>query len=783
MLTLSHATALLIGAVMAVWLGLAVWAVWTGLKLRSRAAFSTSQADRLAALLDSAPALPLMVRNDGRIEAPERLADWLGLARVPNFLTDLAGNNSGLSSEDAAALGRDASAVQKTGRSFARAVRPVGSARTLLIKGAPASTGLASSGAVILWWFDATESQAEIGRLGEEAARLTLAFDRLSGLIEAAPMPMWHRSPDLKLALVNAAYVRAVEAPSGADVISRGLELVDAGNGDSPLKSAMQASEKGQPVSRIVPVTLAGERRSMRIVDVPLGEAGVAGYALDVDDVERANTAFRRFAATQRDTLDRLSAGVAQFSADRTLVFCNQPFQRLFALKPEWVTDHPEFDRLLDRMREAGRIPETRDFPGWRAERREWFQATGGAFEESWILGGGQHLRVVVQPLPDGGLLLVFEDRTEQAQLASARDTLLRVRTATFDNLFEAVAVFEANGRLHLWNNRFRDVWGFEEDFLATHPHVDALAEAAASRLSSGGRANVIREMVRSATQERAQRSGRLAMKNGQHFEFAAVPLPDGNALFALLDISDSRKVERALRERTTALEEADKVKTAFVANMSYELRTPLTSISGFAEMLQQGFGGALEPSGKDYVDAILESTARLGSLVDRVLDLTQSDAGQLPLERKHVELALVLHDAVQAHKAQAEAKQIDFAIEIDPMVGAIGGDARRLRQAFDALLENALGYTPAGGRVLLHAGGDAREAQIVVSDNGPGMDAAAQTAALDRFSRATAPRDGDTALGLGLPLARQFVEAHGGTLTLMSEPGQGTAVQVALPR
>ena len=775
--------ALLIGAAMALWLGLAVWAVWSGLRMRGRASFSSDQADRLAALLDSAPALPLMVKNDGRIEAPERLSDWLGLPKVPNFLTDLAAPNAGLTDDDAAALSRDVAAVQKTGRSFARALRPQGSSRTLLVRGAPAATRLAASGSVILWWFDATESQAEIGRLGAEAARLTLAFDRLSGLIEAAPIPMWYRSTDLKLALVNAAYVRAVEGASGNDVVTRGVELIDAGNGEGPLKSALKAKDSGEVVSRIVPVTLAGERRAMRIVDVPLGEAGVAGYALDMEDAERAHAAFRRFVATQRDTLDRLSAGVAQFGPDRALVFCNQPFQQLFALKPEWVAERPEFDRMLDRMREAGRVPETRDFPSWKAERREWFIATDGAIEENWVIAGGQHLRLVGQPLPDGGLLLIFEDRTEQAQLASARDTLLRVRTATFDNLFEAVAVFEANGRLHLWNNRFRDVWGFEESFLAGHPHVDALAEAAASRLSNTGRATVIREMVRSATLERTQRSGRLSMKSGAHFEFAAVPLPDGNALFALLDISDSRKVERALRERTTTLEEADKVKTAFVANMSYELRTPLTSISGFAEMLQAGFGGPLEASGKDYVEAILQSTARLGSLVDRVLDLTQSDAGQLPLDRKHVELALVLHEAVQAHKAAVEAKGLDFAIEIDPMVGAIGGDAKRLRQTFDQLIENAIGYTPSGGRILLHATGDAVTAQIVVSDNGPGMDTAQQAAAFDRFSRASAPREGDRALGLGLPLARQFVEAHGGTMTLMSEPGQGTAVQVVLPR
>ena len=783
MLTLTHTLAVMIGAVMALWLGLAVWAVWTGLKLRKRAEFSTSQADRLASLLESAPALPLMVRNDGRIEAPDRLADWLGLPKVPNFVSDLAGHNCGVSDADAAALVRDVSAVQKTGRSFTRAIRAQGSSRTLLIRGAPAAMRLGNTGAVILWWFDATESQAEIGRLGEESARLKLAYDRLSGLIEAAPMPMWHRGPDMRIALVNNAYVRAVEAESAADVIARGLELVDTGTDASPLAAPQEARESNLPVSRVIPITIAGDRRAARIVDVPLGEAGVAGYAMDVEEVERANSAFRRFVASQRDTLDRLSAGVAQFGSDRALLFCNQPFMRKFALKPEWVAERPDLDRLLDRMREANRIPETRDFPGWKAERREWFTATDGAQEENWLLPDGAHLRVVAQPLPDGGLLAIFEDRTEQAQLASARDTLLRVRTATFDNMFEAVGVFESDGRLHLWNNRFRQVWDFEEEFLVGHPHVDALAELAASKLTDPSRGSLIREMVRSATLERQQRSGRLALKNGRHFEFAAVPLPDGNALFTMLDISDSRRVESVLRERADALEEANKVKATFVANMSYELRTPLTSISGFAEMLQQGFGGPLETQGTEYVTAILESAERLGGLVDRVLDLTQSDAGQLPLERKPVELAVLLHNAARDNHPAAKGKKIDFAVEISPLVGLVNGDSRRLREVVDHLLENSFAYTPEGGRILLHAEGNDERAIIIVSDNGPGMDIAQQTVALDRFSRLTEGRNGDSALGLGLPLAKQFVEAHGGSFSLVSEPGQGTLVRIELPR
>jgi len=114
-----------------------------------------------------------------------------------------------------------------------------------------------------------------------------------------------------------------------------------------------------------------------------------------------------------------------------------------------------------------------------------------------------------------------------------------------------------------------------------------------------------------------------------------------------------------------------------------------------------------------------------------------------------------------------------------------VKGDARRLRQAIDQLLHNAIAYTPVGGRVLLHAEGTTEMARIVVSDNGPGMDEAEQARALDRFSRvgAARERDGDGALGIGLPLAHQFVEGHGGTMRLVSELGQGTAVQIELPR
>ena len=111
----------------------------------------------------------------------------------------------------------------------------------------------------------------------------------------------------------------------------------------------------------------------------------------------------------------------------------------------------------------------------------------------------------------------------------------------------------------------------------------------------------------------REQRRSKANFADGRMFQVATIPLPDGNALFTMLDITDSRRVERVLRERAEALVAADKVKTAFVANMSYELRTPLTSIGGFAEMLDKGYAGKLTKPSQDYVKAILESVATLG--------------------------------------------------------------------------------------------------------------------------------------------------------------------------
>lgn len=787
MIEITTTAAALGGTLLALVVIAAGYALFTGLRAIAAAQGAVRANARFQAMLDAAPASPILAYGDGRIELSRKVADWLGVDALPGRLDELA---AVLPAETIAALQDDISAAQRAARGFTRAMTVTGSSRTLLWRGERAPRDL-GSGAIVIWVFDATETQREIERLTAEKGELRAAFDALTGLIEAAPMPMWYRAADLKLGIVNSAYVKAVEGSDAADVVTRGLELVEGSGHGGPLSGAVAAREQGRPQQRVLPATIGGARRSLRLHDIPLPSGGVAGYAIDIEDLEQSHARERRFGEAQRAMLDRLSAGVAQFSRDRALIFCNQPFRRMFAMRSEWLADRPEFDRVLERMREANRVPELRDFPGWKNERRDWFIQTESAFEETWHLPDGAHIRVLAQPLPDGGLLLIFEDRTEQVQLASARDTLLRVRTATFDNLFEALGVFAADGRLQLWNNRFRDLWALEEEFLSLHPRVDAVAEKVADRLANPARAKFISELVRAATVERQMRGGRVELADGRQFEFAAVPLPDGNALFTMLDITDSRRIERALRERTEALEKADRVKTAFVANMSYELRTPLTSISGFAEMLHGGYAGKLTKQADGYVQAILDSVETLGVLIDDVLNLTQAEVegagdGAGPgdtLAREDIDLAAITRAAADRAAPRAKRAGIDYVVEIAHTVGRMNGDPRRIGEVIAHLLRHAIGSAGEGGRVLLHADGTATTARIIVSDDGPGMDAATAAHAFDRFAKPGITGGGQRALDLGLPLARQFVVAHGGTIALVSEPGEGTLVTVELPR
>ncbi len=778
---LSPSALALLGLLLAGWTFGAVWVVVSAQKRAREARKARTSARRLGRMIDDSPAIPLLVRGDGRLEGPERLAAWLGLAKMPGFLSELDGGTTGLQAEDLEQLREAVRRTQKTAAPFRMVITPRGSKKSLAIRGQQADPAVAPPGSALVWWFDFSESQGELARLRHETARARNDFGALVGLIEAAPMPMWFRGPDMSLRLVNSAYVKAVEAGDAETVVAQQIELIEPVDGLSAAQIAEQSRTRDMPIERIVQATIGNQRRALRVSDLPLGEEGVAGYAIDIEEMEEQARAFRAFREAQRSMLDQLSVGVAQFDADKRLTFANQPFHRIFALPVSVQFDPPDFDRFLDLARDKARLPEVRDFPLWRRELAGWFRLDAPV-EDAWTLSDNTHLRIVAQPMPDGGLVLVAEDRSEQLALSATRDTLLRTRTATFDSLFESLAVFAPDGRMQLWNRRFPAIWGIEESFVDEHPHVDRMLDRITQVLARPGQRSAIGDVVRAATLDRKQRGGRVLLSDGRTLEFAGVPLPDGNGLLTVLDVTDSTKAEAALRERNTALVEADAVKTRFLANMSYEFRTPLTSIGGFAELLQSGVAGELSDQGKDYVGAIISSVERLTAQIESVLDLTQSEAGLLPIATEEVDLLSFVTNVVRQREEAIEAKDIAFDLRGDRGAGSVLADKRQLGRAIGNIIDNAIAATPArDGRILVMLARRKKGVRIVVSDNGPGMRPGELARALDGYGLA-GDGSGKEKRGLGLPLARQLIEAHGGRLDIQSEKGAGTTVTIILP-
>lgn len=770
----------LLGLVLAAWtVGAAVMMVMAANKARNFEA-NRKALRKLNRMLDEAPAIPMLVRADGRIEAPERLAAWLGFDSLPHYLSELDGGaGKGLSSQQLAELTEAVRRTQKTAMPFQLALTPPGSHNSLALRGMLADPQMSPGGSALVWVFDFSESATELTRLRESTTRAQSDFAALVGLIEAAPMPMWFRGADMRLKLVNHAYVQAVGADSAEEVVSKQLELLEQVEGRKPGEVAREAVQRNEAIERIVPATIRDERRSFRVSDLPLGEEGVAGYAIDIEEQEQQARNFRAFRKAQHTMLDQLSVGVAQFDAQERLIFANQPFHRQFDLPTVAVGEGLPFERFLSESREKGRTPEVRDFPTWRREHREWFGAADTR-EEAWPLSGGTHLRMVAQPMPDGGLVLIAEDRTEHLAISATRDTLLRTRTAMLDSLFEALAVFAPDGSLQLWNRSFAGTWGLEPELLDSHPVADKLLQAIAPNLQQPDQAEAIGAIIRAATLDRREKGGRVELADGRTLEFAGVPLPDGNGLLTVFDITDAQKAEKALRERNLALEEADAVKANFLANMSYEFRVPLTSISGFAELIQSGAAGELTEQAQEYVAAILESVQRLTDQVENVLDLSQSEAGLLPLSKERVETLPFLTQLARGREDAIVNGGLTLDLKGNPG-RYIECDPRQLGRALGNLLDNAIAATPDGGRILVKLEPNGGGARIFISDNGAGMSADELARALEAGA-ASADGTVERQQGLGLRLARQLIEAHGGTLDMQSSKGAGTTATITLP-
>jgi signal transduction histidine kinase len=230
-------------------------------------------------------------------------------------------------------------------------------------------------------------------------------------------------------------------------------------------------------------------------------------------------------------------------------------------------------------------------------------------------------------------------------------------------------------------------------------------------------------------------------------------------------------------------LELASRHKSEFLANMSHELRTPLNAIIGFSEVLTEQLFGELNDKQLEYQRDILASGQHLLSLINDILDLSKVEAGRMELELGTFSLREALENGLTMLKERAGRHGIALGLEIEEGLDEVEADERKVKQVVFNLLSNAVKFTPDGGRVALSARSADGEVRVAVSDTGVGIGADDLPYVFEEFrqvGQATAKAEGT---GLGLPLAKRFVELHGGRMWIESQPGVGSTFTFTLPQ
>jgi signal transduction histidine kinase len=642
--------------------------------------------------------------------------------------------------------------------------------------GAMALAGRRSRGGdALLWVTDISATRA-----AEAAQAATLASAAaLRAVVETLPVPVWRRDRTLALVDCNAAYAAALDTTREA-VLADSRELAPASGRGRALELA-RAAASGETRTERHHVVIAGSRRLIEITETPDREGGTIGFAIDRTDLEDAEAELSRHINAHGEVLESIHAAVAIYGADTRLKFFNSAFAGLWGIETDWLASGPSLDELLERLRERRRIPELADFRSFKRQQLAMFTSLIEPQQELLHLPDDRTLSLSVSPHPLGGLIFVYEDVTDRLALERSYNTLIEVQRESLDNLFESIAVFGSDGRLKLHNPAYRTMWGLSEADLEGEPHISEIVEKTRVFYDDGGDWPALKERIIAPISAGALVSDRIDRQDGTVLQLATVPLPDGNVLLSYQDVTDTTRVERALRERNEALETAGRLKSEFIANVSYELRTPLNAIIGFAEILANEYFGTLTPRQLDYSRGILDSSHRLLSLINDILDLATIEAGYMILETHSVEIGDMLEAVLTFTRERARNQNLDLSLHCAKNLGTIEADERRLKQALFNLISNAIKFTPPGGSIRLEAERQNGELVLSVSDTGVGIPMEDQARVFEKFERGD-PQLYQSGAGLGLSLVKSLIELHGGRVTIESSPDKGTTVRCHLP-
>lgn len=604
-----------------------------------------------------------------------------------------------------------------------------------------------------------------------------------ANLMDEITFPIWQRDKNMDIIYCNSRFCEIVGEIRDNVLKDHKIELFRSGRDFS--KKAFKTSQTQIMEQNII---INGNNTLNQVVEIPISDnssqnysgTGTIGFAINFAELQSTRERLRHSVELQKRLLETLASAVVVYGPNQQLEYYNKSFVDLWKFDEEWLQKMPTYGEVLDVLREKRKLPEQADFTSFKKENLEMFSNLINKKEDYYYLTDGTVLKVVVIPYEQRGLLFYYEDMTMQLNLERDYNTVVSVQKHTLDNLNEAVAVFGSDGRLKLYNPAYLEFWGHSKTMLDSEPHIKEVLEEEKPLHSYSDWEEFKNDCIlhlsdREITEIKVKRQDGIVLFK------RFTPLPDGATLLTYLDITDKENVENSLRAEKTAFEEADKLKTNFLNNVSYELRSPLTSIMGFAEFLMMGYA-KFDDKAKEYIGAIFDSSVKLKQLIDNIIDVSSIDAGYISLNRRNENVKEVVKEIIPEIREFADESNVTINCKISKNIKTGFFDRERIKKVFKMLMTNAIIMSKEGSEVILKIsrGENEKSIKFEVKDTGMGIPSEDLPLIFDEFYKIEA--DTEYGTGLGLYLSKKIIEMHGGYITVESEIGKGSNFIFEIP-
>jgi PAS domain-containing protein len=560
---------------------------------------------------------------------------------------------------------------------------------------------------ILIWWQNLTSEQKLTQKINEQVTLLQEERKLLLYLLDSLPTPVWFRNQQGLLEFCNKSYAQALDLPQETIITQNRLLW---GYNSTSFKQ-----ELSEPLNTEIKKYLIfdGERRLMSFHETADEELGIAGFAVDLTELKKALSELERHTAAYREVLENLSAGVAIYGSDKRIKFFNQAYSRMFDMDENWLHSGPTLGEVLDDLRQRRTLPEHADYAAYKKNQLQMVTTILHPFQELIHLPDERTLRKITSPHPMGGIFYIYEDLTDSLILERKYNIQMAVQRTSLDNLFEGIAVFGSDGRLRLTNAAFRRIWDLSANQCKEGLHMSAILDSCQNFFDEHKDWNLRKSKLLAAATDRIPKKKQVYRQDGSVVDFSYIPLPDGSHLMSCIDISDTYRMEKILRERNEALEKADQLKSELITRVSSELKSPAGEIQKVIEILYKGTQGELNKKQLDKMKSIDKSAIKLLKFADDILNLAKVEAVNSYSKEENISVCPFLRNLIEEMTAKYTDKSgISFTIDCHEDVTTISTDPLQLRQIFSNLLEECFERAKTQQEIPIHV---SRENQDII--------------------------------------------------------------------